>query len=676
MRPSGIPATVPHLARRGGGAAVRRGRRRGARARGGGRAARARRRRGAPPARRAPARGLRPRRARPGRPRGLDRRAPALPEGHRPRRPPDGGAGGRAREADRARRPPGEAGDGRGEPAARRLDREALPQPRAPVPRPDPGGDDRARAGGGEVRLPQGLQVLHLRDLVDPPGGRACARRQGPHDPDAGARRREAEPDPARRAEAAGGAREGADGGRDRPRARADRRGGRADPPERPAPGLAREAGRRRRGLGVRALHRGRVRAAARREGGGRAAQRDARAGAADARRARAARARDALRAERQAAPHPRRGGPRVQRHPRAGPPDREPVAEEAARARRGADAPRRRRVAGRREPPERPRRGASGGLEPALPGRERLEVLPEAGHAGLLAHAARRRPDPVPGAHHPEPVVDEVAVEQAVLDERADGLVEEEDRLHVPVARLGRVRVEVVGVDRPRRLGQADHRPPLRERHHQRAVVARAGHRSSFVAVGASLPPPAGRCQYAPPPGGGPPPAAPTPRTPLSSTDLGVRVSPVRASPALDDLDALTALADPVRRRLYEVVCDARRPTGREAAAAAGLSRSLAAYHLDRLARSGLLEVSYGRPPGRGGPGAGRPAKLYRRASAEFALCAPPRDYALLAEILLRADRDDVPPSERAVGRELGRQSGSLREALRSRGYEPFADG
>ncbi len=150
-----------------------------------------------------------------------------------------------------------------------------------------------------------------------------------------------------------------------------------------------------------------------------------------------------------------------------------------------------------------------------------------------------------------------------------------------------------------------------------------------------------------------------------------------MRASPALDDLDALTALADPVRRRLYEVVCDARRPTGRdEAAAAAGLSRSLAAYHLDRLARSGLLEVSYGRPPGRGGPGAGRPAKLYRRASAEFALCAPPRDYALLAEILLRADRDDVRRSARAVGREIGRQSGSLREALRSRGYEPFADG
>ena len=88
-----------------------------------------------------------------------------------------------------------EAGDGGGEPAPRRLDREALPQPGPPVPRPDPGGDDRPRPRRREVRLPQGLQVLDLRDLVDPPGGRARARRQGAHDPDAGARGREAEQD-------------------------------------------------------------------------------------------------------------------------------------------------------------------------------------------------------------------------------------------------------------------------------------------------------------------------------------------------------------------------------------------------------------------------------------------------------------------------------------------------
>ena len=133
---------------------------------------------------------------------GLDRLAPALPQGRRPGRPAHRRAGGRAGEAHRARRPPREAGDGRGQPPPRRLDREALPQPGAAVPRSDPGGDDRARARRGEVRLPQGLQVLDVRDVVDPPGGRACARRQGPDDPDARARRREAEQDRPLRAQA------------------------------------------------------------------------------------------------------------------------------------------------------------------------------------------------------------------------------------------------------------------------------------------------------------------------------------------------------------------------------------------------------------------------------------------------------------------------------------------
>ena len=55
---------------------------------------------------------------------------------------------------------------------------------------------------GGEVRLPQGLQVLHLRDLVDPPGDRPRAGRQGAHDPHPGPRGREAQQDRPRRAQA------------------------------------------------------------------------------------------------------------------------------------------------------------------------------------------------------------------------------------------------------------------------------------------------------------------------------------------------------------------------------------------------------------------------------------------------------------------------------------------
>src|SRR5438093_127657 len=106
--------------------------------------------------------------------------------------------------------------------------------------------------------------------------------------------------------------------------------------------------------------------------------------------------------------------------------------------------------------------------------------------------------------------------------------------------------------------------------------------------------------------------------------------------------------------------------------------------YHLDRLAASGLLEASYARPSGRGGPGAGRPAKLYRRAEREFVLRTPPRDYVLLAEILLRADEEGsevvraaVERSAREVGAEIGRSAdrAALEEILRERGYEPFTD-
>jgi predicted ArsR family transcriptional regulator len=161
--------------------------------------------------------------------------------------------------------------------------------------------------------------------------------------------------------------------------------------------------------------------------------------------------------------------------------------------------------------------------------------------------------------------------------------------------------------------------------------------------------------------------------------------VSPRQAAPGLRDLGALRALADPIRRRLYEFVAASGGRIGRdEAAAHAGIGRTLAAYHLDRLAAEGLLDVSYGRLSGRSGPGAGRPAKLYRRSEREFALRAPPRDYLLLAEILVRADEEGggavraaVERSARQLGEEIGRSGdrAAIEELLRDRGYEPFVD-
>ena len=138
--------------------------------------------------------------------RGVDhRRAAALPARGRAAHAADGGAGGRAREADRARRPRCQATDDPVEPAPGRLDREELSQPGASVPRPDPGRDTRPDPGGREVRLAPRLQVLDLCHLVDPPGRRPGARRQGADDPDAGAHRRAAAEDEPRRADALDG---------------------------------------------------------------------------------------------------------------------------------------------------------------------------------------------------------------------------------------------------------------------------------------------------------------------------------------------------------------------------------------------------------------------------------------------------------------------------------------
>ncbi|MGH3123590.1 MAG: transcriptional regulator, partial [Streptosporangiaceae bacterium] len=70
--------------------------------------------------------------------------------------------------------------------------------------------------------------------------------------------------------------------------------------------------------------------------------------------------------------------------------------------------------------------------------------------------------------------------------------------------------------------------------------------------------------------------------------------------------LATLSSLGDPVRRSLYEFVSKSVEPVGRDqAAAAAGIGRSLAAYHLEKLVSLGLLTASYRRPAGQGGPGA-----------------------------------------------------------------------
>jgi predicted ArsR family transcriptional regulator len=80
------------------------------------------------------------------------------------------------------------------------------------------------------------------------------------------------------------------------------------------------------------------------------------------------------------------------------------------------------------------------------------------------------------------------------------------------------------------------------------------------------------------------------------------------------DPLARLAALAAPGQR---DALLFARRAGGPftvdAAAAALGCHRTVARQRLDRLEAAGLLAAEFRRPEGRSGPGAGRPAKVYR---------------------------------------------------------------
>ncbi|MFL5755511.1 MAG: helix-turn-helix transcriptional regulator [Chloroflexota bacterium] len=103
--------------------------------------------------------------------------------------------------------------------------------------------------------------------------------------------------------------------------------------------------------------------------------------------------------------------------------------------------------------------------------------------------------------------------------------------------------------------------------------------------------------------------------------------------------LDRVGLLAEPVRRAIYLHVAASPSPLSRdEVAAAVGIGRPLATFHLERLAAAGLLDTSTARRSGRTGPGAGRPAKLYRRGTVEVAVSVPDRRYETLAGVLAGA--------------------------------------
>lgn len=151
-------------------------------------------------------------------------------------------------------------------------------------------------------------------------------------------------------------------------------------------------------------------------------------------------------------------------------------------------------------------------------------------------------------------------------------------------------------------------------------------------------------------------------------------------------ELAAVAAINDPLRRALFDLVAGSASAVGRdEAAAAVGLTRATAAFHLDRLVTDGLLSVEYKRLGDKTGPGAGRPSKLYRLAVEEISVSIPERHYdlvgQLLASAITEADESGTPIrtalTEVAArrGREIGAHSESLESMLESTGFNPTVD-
>ena len=130
------------------------------------------------------------------------------------------------------------------------------------------------------------------------------------------------------------------------------------------------------------------------------------------------------------------------------------------------------------------------------------------------------------------------------------------------------------------------------------------------------------------------------------------------------EQIVAIGALADPIRRALYEFIASSTDPMSREAAAdAVGITLHQAKFHLERLVEEGLLVTEQRRLSGKSGPGAGRPAKLYRRSPTDFRISLPERRHDLAGEILASAiersaDAQDLAEAVDRAAHEAGVES------------------
>ncbi|MGW5214338.1 helix-turn-helix transcriptional regulator [Streptomyces sp. NPDC004051] len=135
--------------------------------------------------------------------------------------------------------------------------------------------------------------------------------------------------------------------------------------------------------------------------------------------------------------------------------------------------------------------------------------------------------------------------------------------------------------------------------------------------------------------------------------------------------IDSVSVLSENSRRRMFTFVRRAGRAVTRdEAAASVGVSRKLAAFHLDKLVDAGLLRVRYETPGGI--RKVGRRPKVYEPTDAQITVNIPDRHHELLADLLLDAvltEEADENAAQAAVrtAEQRGRQMGeAAREEIR----------
>lgn len=121
----------------------------------------------------------------------------------------------------------------------------------------------------------------------------------------------------------------------------------------------------------------------------------------------------------------------------------------------------------------------------------------------------------------------------------------------------------------------------------------------------------------------------------------------------------AIAALDDDLRWGMYEFIRAARRPVTRdEAAAAVGISRKLAAFHLDKLVDAGALRAHYQHVGGV--RRVGRVPKVYEPSAADIRVSIPERSHEMLAGILMDAVVSEASgESARDAARRVARQRG-----------------